>query len=102
MIQRLTRQAAEFAGIAGPSATDKDLIAQALKSSGGGTEEAILPQLPGDLRPIEGESGMSTFSGREQAEETAFQAHTQESMEVDAFASAAGSGRVKRKRGRGC
>ena len=62
MIQRLTRQAAEFAGIAGSGATDEDLIAQALKSSGGGTEEAILPQLPGDLRPIEGESGMSTFS----------------------------------------
>lgn len=62
MIQRLTRQAAEFAGIAGSGATDEDLIAQALKSSGGGTEEAILPQLPGDLRPIGGESGMSTFS----------------------------------------
>ena len=62
MIQRLTRQAAEYAGIAGPGATDEDLIAQALKSSGGGTE-AILPRLPGDLRPIEGESGMSTFSG---------------------------------------
>ena len=63
MIQRLTRQAADFAGIAGSGATDEDLIAQALKSSGGGTEDAILPQLPGDLRPIEGESGMSTFSG---------------------------------------
>jgi len=63
MIQRLTRQAAEFAGIAGSGATDEDLIAQALKSSGGGAGEGILPQLPGDLRPIEGESGMSTFSG---------------------------------------
>lgn len=63
MIQRLTRQAADFAGIAGSGATDEDLIAQALKSSGqvNAAEDTLFP-LPGDLRPLEGESGLSTFS----------------------------------------
>jgi sorting nexin-25 len=65
MIQRLTRQAADFAGIVGSGAADEELIAQALRSSGaegGAAEDAILPRLPGDLRPIDGESGTSTFS----------------------------------------
>ena len=62
MIQRLTRQAAEFAGIVGSGANDEDLIAQALKSAGAGGTERTLAQLPGDLKPLEGESSSSTFS----------------------------------------
>ena len=54
MIQRLTRQAAEFAGIVGSGANDEDLIAQALKSAGAGGTERTLAQLPGDLKPLEG------------------------------------------------
>src|ERR1700679_4342993 len=34
MIQRLTRQAAEFAGIVGSGVHDEDLVAQALNASG--------------------------------------------------------------------
>ncbi|TFK41847.1 PhoX domain-containing protein [Crucibulum laeve] len=62
MIQRLTRQAAEFAGIVGSGINDEDLVAQALNASGKTASEATLMQLSGDLKPLEGESGTSTFS----------------------------------------
>ncbi|CAK5280644.1 unnamed protein product [Mycena citricolor] len=63
MIQRLTRQAAEFAGIAGSSVNDIDLVAQALNASGKtSSEAAIMQQLSGDLKPLEGETSTSTFS----------------------------------------
>ncbi|KAJ7654812.1 sorting nexin C terminal-domain-containing protein, partial [Mycena rosella] len=48
MIQRLTRQAAEFAGIVGSGVNDVDL--------------AALMELSGDLKPLEGETSTSTFS----------------------------------------
>jgi sorting nexin-25 len=60
MIQRLTRQAAEFAGIVGSGVNDEDLVAQALKTSGKTSSEDALMQLSGDLKPLEGET--STFS----------------------------------------
>jgi len=59
MIQRLTRQAAEFAGIVGSGINDEDLVAQALNASGKAASEATFSKLPGDLKPIEGET---TFS----------------------------------------
>jgi sorting nexin-25 len=59
MLQRLTRQAAEFAGIAGSGLQDEELIAQALSSG----PEAALAKLPSDLKPLEGETGISSFSG---------------------------------------
>ncbi|KAF6766716.1 PhoX domain-containing protein [Ephemerocybe angulata] len=62
MIQRLTRQAAEFAGIVGSAVNDEDLVAQALNASGRTAPEATLMQLSGDLKPLEGESSTSTFS----------------------------------------
>lgn len=62
MIQRLTRQAAEFAGIAGSGVNDEDLVAQALSAAGKSAGEATLMQLTGDLKPLEGESSTSTFS----------------------------------------
>ena len=62
MIQRLTRQAAEFAGIVGSGINDEDLVAQALNASGRAASEATLSKLPGDLKPIEGETSTSTFS----------------------------------------
>ena len=55
-------QAAEFAGIAGSGMQDEDLIAQAI-SSGKDAPEVTLAKLPGDLKPLEGESGVSSFSG---------------------------------------
>ncbi|KAE9398516.1 hypothetical protein BT96DRAFT_920831 [Gymnopus androsaceus JB14] len=61
MIQRLTRQAAEFAGIVGSGVTDEDLVAQALDASGK-TAPAALMQLSADLKPLDGESSTSTFS----------------------------------------
>ncbi|KAF9074893.1 PXA domain-containing protein [Rhodocollybia butyracea] len=61
MIQRLTRQAAEFAGIVGSAVTDEDLVAQALNASGKTTPAALL-HLSADLKPLEGESSTSTFS----------------------------------------
>lgn len=63
MIQRLTRQAAELAGIVGSSMHDEDLVAQALKSYGKSSSEDALMQLPGDLKPLDGETSSSTFSG---------------------------------------
>jgi len=62
MIQRLTRQAAEFAGIVGTGINDEDLVAQALNASGKAASEATLSKLPGDLKPLEGETSTSTFS----------------------------------------
>ncbi|KAJ7751186.1 PhoX domain-containing protein [Mycena maculata] len=62
MIQRLTRQAAEFAGIVGSGINDVDLVAQALNASGKNSSEAALMELSGDLKPLEGETSTSTFS----------------------------------------
>ncbi|KAA1468107.1 PhoX domain-containing protein [Dentipellis sp. KUC8613] len=62
MIQRLTRQAAELAGIVGSAINDEDLVAQALRLSGkNATDEAML-QFSGDLKPLDGETSSSTFS----------------------------------------
>ena len=62
IIQRLTNQAAEFAGIVGTGVHDEDLVAQALKASGRSTSDDTLLQLSGDLKPLDGETGSSTFS----------------------------------------
>ncbi|KAF9055864.1 PhoX domain-containing protein [Panaeolus papilionaceus] len=62
MIQRLTRQAAEFAGIVGSGVNDEDLVAQALNASGKVDSDATFMKLPGDLKPLEGETSTSTFS----------------------------------------
>lgn len=62
MIQRLTRQAAEFAGVVGSAVNDEDLVAQAIKAFGKMTSEDTLMQLSGDLKPLEGETSTSTFS----------------------------------------
>ncbi|KAJ7170182.1 PhoX domain-containing protein [Mycena filopes] len=62
MIQRLTRQAAEFAGIVGSGINDIDLVAQALNASGKTSTEAAMMELSGDLKPLEGETSTSTFS----------------------------------------
>lgn len=62
IIQRLTTQAAEFAGITGIAIRDEDLVAQALKASGKSTYEDALMHLSGDLKPLEGETSTSTFS----------------------------------------
>ncbi|KAI0756273.1 PXA domain-containing protein [Daedaleopsis nitida] len=62
IIQRLTTQAAEFAGITGTAIRDEDLVAQALKASGKSTYEDALMHLSGDLKPLEGETSTSTFS----------------------------------------
>nr|GAT61026.1 predicted protein [Mycena chlorophos] len=62
MIQRLTRQAAEFAGIVGSGVNDVDLVAQALNAAGKTSSEAAMMQLSGDLKPLEGETSTSTFS----------------------------------------
>jgi len=62
MIQRLTRQVAEFTGIVGSGINDEDLVAQALNASGDAAPEATLMKLSGDLKPLEGETSTSTFS----------------------------------------
>lgn len=62
MIQRLTRQAAEFAGIVGSAVHDEDLVAQALKAFGKFTSEDTFMHMSSDLRPLEGETSTSTFS----------------------------------------
>ncbi|KAJ7193317.1 PhoX domain-containing protein [Mycena pura] len=59
MIQRLTRQAAEFAGIVGSGINDVDLVAQAFSATG---KMSAMMQLSGDLKPLEGETSTSTFS----------------------------------------
>ena len=63
IIQRLTTQAAEFAGITGTATRDEDLVAQALRASGRASYEDALAHLSGDLKPLEGETSTSTFSG---------------------------------------
>ena len=62
MIQRLTRQAAEFAGIVGTAVNDEDLVTQALNAVGKLGPDVTLMQLSGDLKPIDGETSTSTFS----------------------------------------
>lgn len=62
MIQRLTRQAAEFAGIVGVGMNDEDFVAQAFKSSGRSLLEDTLFQIPGVLKPLDGETSASSFS----------------------------------------
>ncbi|KAI0059452.1 PhoX domain-containing protein [Artomyces pyxidatus] len=62
MIQRLTRQAAELAGIVGSSVNDEDVVAQALRASGKTTSDDTLLQFSGDLKPLEGETSSSAFS----------------------------------------
>ncbi|KAH8120047.1 PXA domain-containing protein [Phellopilus nigrolimitatus] len=62
MIGRLTRQAAEFAGIVGTAVNDEDLVTQALKASGKAAPDDALAQLPGDLKPLEGETSTSSFT----------------------------------------
>jgi sorting nexin-25 len=62
MIQRLTRQTAEFAGIVGSAVNDEDLVAQALRAFGRTAPEDTLMQLSGDLKPLDGETSTSTFS----------------------------------------
>lgn len=56
MIQRLTRQAAEFAGIVGSGSNDEDLVAQALNASGKTATEATLMRISGELKLLEGET----------------------------------------------
>ncbi|KAL5495116.1 TRM8_1 [Sanghuangporus weigelae] len=62
MIGRLTRQAAEFAGIVGTASNDEDLVSQALRATGKEAPEDTLAQLPGDLKPLEGETSTSSFT----------------------------------------
>lgn len=62
IIQRLTSQAAEFAGIVGSAIHDEDLVTQALRASGKSTTEDALMHLSGDLKPLEGETSTSSFS----------------------------------------
>ena len=62
LIQRLTSQAAEFAGIVGSSVHDEDLVEQALRASGNSATEDALANLSGDLKPLEGESSTSDFT----------------------------------------
>ena len=62
LIQRLTTQAAEFAGIVGSSVHDEDLVAQALRASGKKATEDALANLSGDLKPLEGETSTSDFT----------------------------------------
>lgn len=57
MIQRLSRQAAEFTGIVGSGVHDEDLVANAVKSP----DETLL-NMPGDLKALGGESSTSTFT----------------------------------------
>jgi sorting nexin-25 len=56
MIQRLTHQAAEFAGIVGSGSNDEDLVAQALNASGRSATEATLLRITGELKLFEGEA----------------------------------------------
>lgn len=60
MVQRLTRQAAEFAGVVGSNVNDEEIVAQALNTTGKQAPDAALARLPKDLKPLEGET--STFS----------------------------------------
>lgn len=62
MIGRLTRQAAEYAGLVGTAVNDEDLVTQALRASGKTVPEETLAQLSGDLKPLEGETSTSSFT----------------------------------------
>ena len=62
MIHRLTRQAAELAGIKGSSVTDEDVVTQAFRASGKTAPDDTLLQFSGDLKPLEGETSSSSFS----------------------------------------
>ncbi|KAI0033978.1 PhoX domain-containing protein [Vararia minispora EC-137] len=62
MIQRLTRQAAELAGIIGTSVNDEDAVAQALRASDKSASADALLHLTGDLKLFEGETSTSAFT----------------------------------------
>ncbi|KAG1764965.1 hypothetical protein EV702DRAFT_1213908 [Suillus placidus] len=62
MIQRLTRQGAEFDGIVGSTVHDEDLVAQTLKTFGKSTSEDTCVHISSDLRPLEGDTSISTCS----------------------------------------
>lgn len=62
MLQRLTRQAAELAGIVGSAVNDEDLVAQAIKAFTRVAADDTLSRLSDDLKPLEGETSSSTFS----------------------------------------
>jgi len=62
MLQRLTRQAAELAGIVGVGMNDEDLVVQAFKSSGKSLPEETLMKFPGVLKTLDGETSSSSFS----------------------------------------
>lgn len=57
MIQRLSRQAAEVAGIIGSAANDEDLIANAVKPP-----DEVFLQLPVDLEVLAGEASVTSFT----------------------------------------
>jgi sorting nexin-25 len=61
-LQRLSRRAAELTGMSGQSIQDEDAIARALGLKAARPEEA-LAKLQGDLTPLDGETGASSFSG---------------------------------------
>jgi len=56
MIQRLTRQAAEFAGIVGSGSHDENIVAQALSAPGKNAPEATLLKIAKDLKLLEDET----------------------------------------------
>lgn len=62
MIQRLTRQVAEFSGIVGSAINDEEVVAQAMRQFGKATSLDTLMQMPGDLKPLNGETSTSSFS----------------------------------------
>lgn len=62
MIQRLTRQVAEFTGVVGSAVNDEEIVAQAMKRFGKLTSLDTLMQMPGDLKPLDGETSTSSFS----------------------------------------
>ncbi|KAG8219562.1 PhoX domain-containing protein [Butyriboletus roseoflavus] len=62
MIQRLTRQVAEFTGIVGSALNDEEIVAQAMKQYGKATSLDTFIQMPGDLKPLDGETSTSSFS----------------------------------------
>lgn len=63
MIERLTRQAAELAGIVGVNVADEDLVVQALRATGRSSPEETLMKLSGALKTLDGETSISSFSG---------------------------------------
>ncbi|EGN99404.1 hypothetical protein SERLA73DRAFT_123158 [Serpula lacrymans var. lacrymans S7.3] len=62
MVQRLTKQVAEVVGIIGSAVNDEDFVAQTLKGFGKTNSAATFMHMPGDLKPLEGETSTSTFS----------------------------------------